>query len=43
MLLRHLLSMALLPFVVLVIVPWALLGGSDEARPADHSWAGTSV
>jgi protein-S-isoprenylcysteine O-methyltransferase Ste14 len=37
MFLRHVLSIALLPFLVVVIVPWALLGGSDEARPADHS------
>jgi protein-S-isoprenylcysteine O-methyltransferase Ste14 len=37
MFLRHLLSIVLLPFLVVVIVPWALLGGSVEARPTDHS------
>jgi protein-S-isoprenylcysteine O-methyltransferase Ste14 len=37
MLLRHLLSIALLPFLVVVLVPWTLLDGSAEARPADHS------
>jgi len=38
MFLRHLLSIALLPFLVVVIVPGALLEGSDEVRPADHWW-----
>lgn len=37
MFLRHLLSIVLLPVLVVVIVPWALLGGSVEARPTDHS------
>jgi protein-S-isoprenylcysteine O-methyltransferase Ste14 len=39
-LLRHLLSITLLPFLVVVVVPWALLDGSAEARPADHSLRG---
>jgi protein-S-isoprenylcysteine O-methyltransferase Ste14 len=37
MLLRHLLSIALLPFLVVVVVPWALLGGSADPRLTDHS------
>jgi protein-S-isoprenylcysteine O-methyltransferase Ste14 len=36
-LLRHLLSIALLPFLVVVIVPGALLGGYTNSRLADHS------
>jgi protein-S-isoprenylcysteine O-methyltransferase Ste14 len=37
MLLRHLLSIALLPFLMVVVVPWVLLGGSADARPTDSS------
>jgi protein-S-isoprenylcysteine O-methyltransferase Ste14 len=37
MFLRHLLSIALLPFLVVVVVPWALLGDPAEARPTDPS------
>jgi protein-S-isoprenylcysteine O-methyltransferase Ste14 len=37
MVLRHLLSIALLPFLVVVVVPWALLSDSAEARWTDHS------
>jgi protein-S-isoprenylcysteine O-methyltransferase Ste14 len=35
MLLRHLLSIALLPFLVVVVVPWALLRDFPDASPAD--------
>jgi protein-S-isoprenylcysteine O-methyltransferase Ste14 len=38
MLLRHLLAIAGLPFLVVVVVPSALLGGAGEVRPADQSW-----
>jgi protein-S-isoprenylcysteine O-methyltransferase Ste14 len=37
MFLRHLLSIVLLPFLVVVVVPWALLGGSAGAPPTEHS------
>jgi protein-S-isoprenylcysteine O-methyltransferase Ste14 len=37
MLLRHLLSIALLPFLVVVVVPWTLLGGSADAHLTDDS------
>jgi protein-S-isoprenylcysteine O-methyltransferase Ste14 len=35
MLLRHLLSIALLPFLVVVVVPWALLRDFPDASPTD--------
>ena len=37
MVLRHLLSIALLPFLVAVVVPWVLLGGSADAHLTDGS------
>jgi protein-S-isoprenylcysteine O-methyltransferase Ste14 len=37
MFLRHLLSIMLLPFLVVVVVPWALFGRSPDASPTDHS------
>lgn len=39
MLLRHLLSILLLPFLVVVIVPWRLLSGTDPGpAPANEVW-----
>jgi len=40
MLPRHLLAIALLPFLMVVVVPWALLGGSADPPPADPSALG---
>lgn len=41
MLLRHLLSVLLLPFMVVVVVPWTLLHGPADAAGlgGDSTWA----